>query len=83
MVRKCVDAHIRTIVVLIGGKLTEFYFLYLIYAIYYSVMTHLRQGNKVSILSPDDATPGSVPSRRGLLEDSHYHAVGAKCLSCD
>jgi hypothetical protein len=33
---------IRTIVVLIGGKLIGIYFLYLLYAIYFSVMTHLR-----------------------------------------
>jgi hypothetical protein len=34
------DAHIRTIVVLSGGKLTGIYFLPLLYAIYYSVMMH-------------------------------------------
>jgi hypothetical protein len=44
------------------------YFLYLL-----SVMTHRRQGKKVSILPP-------VPSRRGLLEDSPYRAVGG-CVS--
>jgi hypothetical protein len=32
--------HIGTIVVLTGGKLIEFYFLYLIYVIYFPVMTH-------------------------------------------
>jgi hypothetical protein len=53
-IRICLDAHIRTIVVLTCGKLTGFYFLYLLYVIYYSVTTHLRQGNKVSILPPDD-----------------------------
>jgi hypothetical protein len=36
-VRMRLDAHIRTIIVLIGGRLTRFYFLYLLYAIYYSV----------------------------------------------
>jgi hypothetical protein len=41
-VRICLDAHISTIVVLLGGKLTGFYFLYLLYAIYYYVVTHLR-----------------------------------------
>jgi hypothetical protein len=37
------DAHIRTIIVLTGGKLTGFYFLHLL-----SVTTHQRQGKKVS-----------------------------------
>jgi hypothetical protein len=41
MVRKHLDAHIRTIIVLTGGKLTGIYFLHLLYAIYYSVTTHL------------------------------------------
>jgi hypothetical protein len=41
-VRKHLEAHIRTILVLIGGKLTGFYFLHLLYAIYYSVTTYLR-----------------------------------------
>jgi hypothetical protein len=36
-----INVHIRTIVVLTCGKLTEFYFLYLLYVIYYSVTTHL------------------------------------------
>jgi hypothetical protein len=40
-VRKHLDAHIRTIVALTCGKLIGFYFLYLLYAIYYSVMMHL------------------------------------------
>jgi hypothetical protein len=53
-IRICLDAHIRIIVVLTCGKLTGFYFLYLLYVIYYSVTTHLRQGNEVSILPPDD-----------------------------
>jgi hypothetical protein len=34
-------AHIRTIIVLAGGKLIEFYFLYILVVIYYSIMTHL------------------------------------------
>jgi uncharacterized membrane protein (GlpM family) len=50
MVRICLDYHIRTIVVLTGGKLIGFYFLYLLYATYYSVTMHLRQGKKVSII---------------------------------
>jgi hypothetical protein len=33
-VRILLYAHIRSIVVLTGGKLTWFYFLYLLYAIY-------------------------------------------------
>jgi hypothetical protein len=81
--RKHLDAHIKTIVVLIGGKLTEFYFMYLFYAIYYSVTTHLWQGKRVSILPPGDVNLRPVPSRRGLLENSPYHAVGVACLSCD
>jgi hypothetical protein len=32
-VRKYLDAHIKTIVVLVGGNLTVFYFLYLLCAI--------------------------------------------------
>jgi hypothetical protein len=35
MVRIGLDAHIRTIVVLTGGKLTGIYFLYLLSAIYF------------------------------------------------
>jgi hypothetical protein len=75
-VRICLDAHIRYIVVLTGGKLTGIYFLHLLSAIYFSVTTHLRQGKKVSILPPGDVNPGPIPSRWGLLEDSPYHAVG-------
>jgi hypothetical protein len=66
-VRIRVDAHIRTIVVLTCGKLTGIYFLYLLSAIYFSVMMHLRQGKKVSILMPGDVNSGLVASRRGLL----------------
>jgi hypothetical protein len=62
-VKICFNAHIRTIVVLIGGKLTGIYFLYLL-----SVMMHLRQGKKVSILVLGDVDSGPVASRRGLLE---------------
>jgi hypothetical protein len=71
-VRIPLDAHTRTIVVLIGDKLTGIYFLQLL-----SVTTHQRQCKKVSILSSGDVNPGPVPSRRGMLEDSPYRAVGA------
>jgi hypothetical protein len=74
-VRICLDAHIRTTVVLTGGKLTEIYFLHLLYSIYYSVMMHLQQGKEVSILPPGDVNPGSVSSRWVLLGDSPYRAV--------
>jgi hypothetical protein len=43
----------------------------------FSVTIHLRQGKKVSILLPGDVNPGPVLSRRGLLENSPYRAVGA------
>jgi hypothetical protein len=33
-VRICLDAHVRTIVVLAGGKLTWVYFLHLLSAVY-------------------------------------------------
>jgi hypothetical protein len=36
------------------------------------VMTHLRQGKKVSILSRGDVNAGPVASRRGLLETVHH-----------
>jgi hypothetical protein len=62
------NAHIRTIIVLTGGKLTRIYFLYLLSAIYFSVMMHLRQGKKVSILVPGDVNSGPIVSMRGLLE---------------
>jgi hypothetical protein len=77
------DAHIRTIVVLTGGKLTRIYFMYLLYAIYYFVMTHQRKGKKISILSPGDVNLGPISSRRGLLEDNPYRVVGVACPSCD
>jgi hypothetical protein len=31
------------------------------------VMTHLRQGKKVSLLPPGDVNPGPIPSRWGCL----------------
>jgi hypothetical protein len=67
-VRICFNARIRTIVVLTSGKLTGIYFLYLLSAIYFFVMMHLRQGKMVSILMPGDVDSGPVASRRGLLE---------------
>jgi hypothetical protein len=67
-VRICLDAHIRTIVVLTGGKLTWIYFLYLLSVIYFFVTTHLRQGKKVSILVPGDVNSSPVASRQDLLE---------------
>jgi hypothetical protein len=82
-VRKHLDTRIRNIIVLTGGKLIEFYFLHLLYAIYYSVPTHLRLGKRVSLLPSGDVNLGPVPLRRGLLEDSSYHTVGTVCLSCD
>jgi hypothetical protein len=62
------NTRIRTIVVLTGGKLTWIYFLYLLSVLYFSVMTHLHQGKKVSILVPGDVDSGPVASRRGLLQ---------------
>jgi hypothetical protein len=40
----------------------------LLSAIYFFVMTHLRQGKKVCILVPGDVDSGPIASRRGLLE---------------
>jgi hypothetical protein len=57
-VRIRLDAHIRTIVVLTGGKITGIYFSHLL-----SVTTHRRQGKKVSILPPGNVNHGPVPSR--------------------
>jgi hypothetical protein len=68
MARIRFKARIRTIVVLTGGKLIGMYLLYLLYAIYFSVTMHLRQGKKVSILVSDDVNFGPIASRRGLLE---------------
>jgi hypothetical protein len=62
MVRKHLDAHIRTIVVLTSGKLIGFYFPDLFYAIYYFVTTHLRKCKKVSFLPLGDVNPEPVPS---------------------
>jgi hypothetical protein len=62
------NAHIRTIVVLSGGKLTGIYFLYLLSVIYFSVTTHLRQGKKVSILVSGDVDSGPIALRCGLFE---------------
>jgi hypothetical protein len=62
-VRKHLDAYIRTIVVLTGGKLTGFYFRHLLYAIYNSVLTHLRQGKKVCFSPPGDVNHGPVLTR--------------------
>jgi hypothetical protein len=62
----------KTIVVLTDGKVIGIYFPHLL-----SVMMHRRQGKKVSILPLGDVNPGPVSSRRGLLEDSPYCAVGA------
>jgi hypothetical protein len=81
--RKCLGANIRTVVILTGGKLTGFYFLHLLYAIYFSVITHRRKGMKVSFLPSGDVNPGPVSSRQGLIEDSPYRVVGVACLSCD
>jgi hypothetical protein len=67
-VRIYFNARIRTIVVLTGGKLIGIYFMYLLFVIYLSVTTHLRQGKKVSILVPGDVDSGPVASRRGLLK---------------
>jgi hypothetical protein len=77
------DGYIRIIVVLIGGRLIGIYFLYLLYVIYYSITTHLRQDKKVNILPPGDVNPGPIPSGQGLLVDSPYRAVGVVCLLCD
>jgi hypothetical protein len=71
-VRIRLDAHIRTIVVLTGGKLTGIYFLHLL-----SITMHRWQGKKVSILLSGDVNPRPVPSRWGLLVDSPYYVVGA------
>jgi hypothetical protein len=83
VVRIRLDTHIKTIVVLTGGKLIGNYFLYLLFAIYFSLMMHRQKGKKLSIISPGDVNPGPIPSRRGLLEDNPYLTVGAACLSCD
>jgi hypothetical protein len=82
-VRKRLQAHIKTIAVLTGGKLTGFFFLHLLYVIYFFVTTHLRQGKNVSNLPSGDVNSELIPSRRDLLEDSLYRAVGVTCPSCE
>jgi hypothetical protein len=77
------EVHIRVVVVLTGVKLTVIYFLHLLYIFYYSVTTHIRKGKKVSILPLGDVSLGSIPSKRGLLQDSPYPAVGVACPLCD
>jgi hypothetical protein len=62
------NAHIRSVVVLTGGKLIGIYFLYLLSVIYFFAMTHQRHGKKVSILVLGDVNSGPVNSRRGLLK---------------
>jgi hypothetical protein len=46
-------------------------------------MTRLRKGKNVSTLTLGDVNPEPVLSRRGLLEESPYRAIGAACLSYD
>jgi hypothetical protein len=82
-VRIRLDVHIRTIVVLTGGKLTGIYFLHFLYTIYYYVTMHLRQGKRVNIIPSGDVNPEPIPLRCGLLKDSLYHMAGAVCPSCD
>jgi hypothetical protein len=72
-VRIRLDANIRTIVVLTGVKLIGIYFLHLL-----SVMTHRRQGKKLSILPLGDVNLKPIPSRRYLLEDNPYRVVGVQ-----
>jgi hypothetical protein len=52
----------------------------LLSAIYFSITTHRWKGNKVRILPSGDVNPGLIPSRQGLLEDSHYR-VDRGCVS--
>jgi hypothetical protein len=47
------------------------------------IITHLRQDKKVSILPSGDVNFRPVSSRRGLVEDNPYRAVGVACPSCD
>jgi hypothetical protein len=56
--RICLNAHIRTIVVLRGGKLTGIYLPHLL-----SVTMHREEGMKVSILSSGNVNPELIPSR--------------------
>jgi hypothetical protein len=57
-VRIRLDARIRTIVILAGGKLTCIYFLHLL-----SVMMHLRQCKNVRFLPLGDVNLEPVPLR--------------------
>jgi hypothetical protein len=59
-VRINVYGHIWTIIVLMGGKLTEFYFSYLFSIIYYSVTTHIRPSKKIRYLSSSDVNSRPV-----------------------
>jgi hypothetical protein len=63
MVRMCYNGHIRTIVILTGGKLTAIYFLYLLSANLLFAMTYLLQGKKVSIFMHGDVNSGPIASR--------------------
>jgi hypothetical protein len=83
VVRIVLNANIRTIVVLTGGKVTEIYFHHLLSAFYFLVATHLHPDENVSILPPGDVNLGPIPSRQGLLEDNPYRAIGAACPSCN
>jgi hypothetical protein len=66
--RICFNAHIRTILVLTGGKLSGIYILFLLSVIYFSVTTHLRQGKKLNIIVPGDVDSGPVASRQCWLQ---------------
>jgi hypothetical protein len=69
----CMVIFLKTTVwIHLDARITGIYFLYLLF-----VMTHRRQGKKVSILPSGDVNPRPVPSRRGLLEDNAYRVVGA------
>jgi hypothetical protein len=57
------EAHIRDVVVLTGGKLIVIYFLHLLSVFYYSVTTHIRKGKKVSILPLGDVSLRPIPSK--------------------
>jgi hypothetical protein len=60
------NARIRTIVDLIGDKLTGIY-VFTFYNLLFATM-HLHQGKKVSVLVLGDVNSGPVALRRGLLE---------------
>jgi hypothetical protein len=63
----CLDAHIRTIIVLTGGKLTGIYFPHLRFVIYFSVTMHRQKCKKVSILPLGDVNPGPFPQNEVCL----------------